>query len=402
MKHNKKSRILMLSSFLVCANVYSCNLEAYLKKSEEYKLFNLEQAENSLQNKHMEFSFLPNISIGIGQHINNNTGLVDVGKSSFYISASQLIFSGESLGKGREKEKINNEIKRLSFEKEKNEKLLKLYADIIQYKYLKENTSLISSRLDKSKSEYNKTLLDFKSGTVPSLEVDVKLLNFLKIENSLNGLVEELNLLEKKIIDDYAIPSDAISKITEDDIISCKKIGYQELIDKNKYNKLQQADVELDINNSVLMPSVYFSIGLTPKKEGVIRDINLRKMDYNGGISVNIPLSNIFNAIDNQKKFAFNVSKARLESEKEQKSLFVLKREILNRYSSLKRTIPISKKEIELKKRKVEYKLWMVKQKKESILSYLDSQDELYESEFNLKKDERDLKYYQMYLDFIG
>ena len=392
----------MLSSFLVCANVYSCNLEAYLKKSEEYKLFNLEQAENSLQNKHMEFSFLPNISIGIGQHINNNTGLVDVGKSSFYISASQLIFSGESLGKGREKEKINNEIKRLSFEKEKNEKLLKLYADIIQYKYLKENTSLISSRLDKSKSEYNKTLLDFKSGTVPSLEVDVKLLNFLKIENSLNGLVEELNLLEKKIIDDYAIPSDAISKITEDDIISCKKIGYQELIDKNKYNKLQQADVELDINNSVLMPSVYFSIGLTPKKEGVIRDINLRKMDYNGGISVNIPLSNIFNAIDNQKKFAFNVSKARLESEKEQKSLFVLKREILNRYSSLKRTIPISKKEIELKKRKVEYKLWMVKQKKESILSYLDSQDELYESEFNLKKDERDLKYYQMYLDFIG
>lgn len=402
MKHNKKSRILMLSSFLVCANVYSCNLEAYLKKSEEYKLFNLEQAENSLQNKHMEFSFLPNISIGIGQHINNNTGLVDVGKSSFYISASQLIFSGESLGKSREKEKINNEIKRLSFEKEKNEKLLKLYADIIQYKYLKENTSLISSRLDKSKSEYNKTLLDFKSGTVPSLEVDVKLLNFLKIENSLNGLVEELNLLEKKIIDDYAIPSDAISKITEDDIISCKKIGYQELIDKNKYNKLQQADVELDINNSVLMPSVYFSIGLTPKKEGVIRDINLRKMDYNGGISVNIPLSNIFNAIDNQKKFAFNVSKARLESEKEQKSLFVLKREILNRYSSLKRTIPISKKEIELKKRKVEYKLWMVKQKKESILSYLDSQDELYESEFNLKKDERDLKYYQMYLDFIG
>lgn len=63
---------------------------------------------------------------------------------------------------------------------------------------MKENTSLISSRLDKSKSEYNKTLLDFKSGTVPSLEVDVKLLNFLKIENSLNGLVEELNLLEKK------------------------------------------------------------------------------------------------------------------------------------------------------------------------------------------------------------
>lgn len=62
---------------------------------------------------------MPNISIGIGQHINNNTGLVDVGKSSFYISASQLIFSGESLGKGREKEKINNEIKRLSFEKEK-------------------------------------------------------------------------------------------------------------------------------------------------------------------------------------------------------------------------------------------------------------------------------------------
>ncbi|HAI9815747.1 TPA: TolC family protein, partial [Escherichia coli] len=258
------------------------------------------------------------------------------------------------------------------------------------------------SRLDKIKSEYNKTLLDLKSGIVPSLEVDVKSLNILKIENLLDGLMEDLKLLEKKISKDYSIPPGNISKITYNDIISCKEIGYRELIDRSKYNKLQQADIELDINNAALLPSVYLSIGLTPKNEGTLRDISLRKMDYNGGVSINIPFSNFFTAIDNQKKFAVSVSKARLESEKDLKELIIAKRDIFNKLSAIKRYIPILKREVELKNRKMEYNLWLVKNKKESILSYLDSQDELYEAEINLKKHERDLKYYQMYLNFIN
>ncbi|HBA8915728.1 TPA: TolC family protein, partial [Escherichia coli] len=253
----------------------------------------------------------------------------------------------------------------------------------------------------KLKAEYQRSQLDLKSGNVASLEVDVKSLNVSKMENTLSALQDDLKLLEEKFITDYSIPPENISKITDSDIISCKLMGYRDLIEINKHNKLQQADVELDINNAALLPSVYLSVGLTPKNEGALRDLNFRAMNYNGGVSVSIPLTNIFNSFDNQKNFALSVTKVNLESEDEQKKLLIMKKDILNKYSNLKREIPILKKEVELKSKKMEYKQWMAKEKKESVLAYLDSQDELYESEIKLKKNERDLKFYQLYLDFI-
>lgn len=402
MRFHKKYMIIILANLLVCKDVFSCNLSTYLSKTESYELFKLDQKESRLKNKPIASYFSPSVSIGMGQYINNDTGFVDVGRSSFYISASQLIFSGESLGRGSEKEENENKIRTLLYEKDVNEQLLKLYADILQYEYLKENISLLSRKLSTLKLEYNKILLDFKSGIVPSLEVDVNSLNVQKMESSLNGLQADYELLEHKINKNYSIPPEKISKITEDEILSCKKNSYRELVNKNKHLKLQQADIELDINNASLLPSIYLSVGLTPKNEGVIRDLNLRKMNYNGGINITLPISNIFNSIDNQKKYAISVTKARLQSEKEQEELLIENRKILNNYLAIKRNIPILKKEVQLKNRRMEYKLWLVKEKKGDILSYLDSQDELYEAEINLKKNERDLKYHQMYLNFIN
>lgn len=402
MRFYKKYMVIVFANLLACNDVFSCDLGAYFSKTGSYELFKLEQKESLLKNKSIASYFSPNVSIGMGQYINNDTGLVDVGRSSFYISASQLIFSGESLGKHSEKEENENKRLIMLYEKNINEQLLELYADILQYKYLKENISLLSRKLSTLELEYNKTLLDLKSGIVPSLEVDVNSLNLQKMKSSLNGLQADYELLENKINKNYSIPTEMISKITEDDILSCKKNSYRELVDKNKNLKLQQAGIELDINNASLLPSVYISIGLTPKNEGVIRDLNFRKMNYNGGINVTFPISNVFSTIDNQKKYAFSVTKARLQSEKEQEDLLIENRKILNDYLSIKKNIPILKKEVQLKKRIMEYKLWLVKEKKGDILSYLDSQDELYEAEISLKKNERDIKYHQMYINFIN
>lgn len=402
MRFHKKYMVIVFANLLVCKDVFACDLSAYLSKAESYEIFKLEQKESRLKNKPIASYFSPNVSIGMGQYINNDTGLVDVGRSSFHISASQLIFSGESLGKSSEKEENENKRRILLYEKDVNEQLLKLYADVLQYKYLKENINLLSRKVSTLKLEYNKILLDFKSGVVPSLEVDVNLLNVQKMESLRNGLQSDYKLLEYKINKSYSIPPEMISKITEDEILSCKKNSYRELVNKNKHLKLQQADIELDINNASLLPSVYLSIGLTPKNEGFIRDLNLRKMNYNGGINITFPISNIFSAIDNQKKYAISVTKTRLQSEKEQEDLLMENRKILNDYLAIKRNIPILKKEVQLKNRKVEYKLWLVKEKKGDVLSYLDAQDELYEAEINLKKNERDLKYHQMYINFIN
>lgn len=53
-----------------------------------------------------------------------------------------------------------------------------MYEDIIQYQYLRENIELTSNQLNKTQIEYQKSQLDFKSGNVPSLEIDVKSLSF--------------------------------------------------------------------------------------------------------------------------------------------------------------------------------------------------------------------------------
>ena len=403
MKYFKKLSFIVFVNFCFCSDVLSsCRLDVYLKKSKIYKSFNIEQDETRMQNEPFAASYLPSISVGMGQYINNDKGLVDLGKTSFYISASQLIFSGESLGYNNRKNEIDNNRRNISFEKEKNDTLLKIYEDIIQHKYLSENIKLTLSQLNKVQAEYQKSLLDLKLGNIPSLEVDVKSLNVSKMKNTLNTLYDDLKLLEEKFIADYSIPTENISKITDNDIMSCKSMGYRELIETNKQNKLQQADVELDINKSALLPSVYLYVGLTPKNEGTLRDLNLRTMNYNGGISVSIPLTNIFNSFYNQKKFALSVTKANLESDDEKKNLLIMEKIILNKYSNIKRDIPILEKEVELKRKKIEYQQWMVKDKKESVLSYLDSQDELYDSTIKLNKYERDLKYYKLYLNFIN
>lgn len=403
MKYFKNLSLIVFVNFCFCSNALSsCSLDVYLMKSKTYRSFNIEQEETRIQNKHFSSSYLPSISVGMGQYINNDKGFVDLGKTSFYISASQLIFSGESLGYNNKKNEIDNNRRHISFEKEKNDMLLKIYEDIIQHKYLSENIKLTLNQLNKVQAEYQKSLLDLKSGNIPSLEVDVKSLNVSKMKNTLNTLYDDLKLLEEKFIADYSIPPENISKITDSDIISCKSMGYRELLETNKQNKLQQADVELDINKSALLPSVYLSVGLTPKNEGTLRDLNLRTMNYNGGISVSIPLTNIFNSFANQEKFALSVTKANLESDDEKKKLLIMKKNILNKYSNIKNDIPILEKEVELKRKKIEYLQWMVKDKKENVLSYLNSQDELYDSTIKLNKYKRDLKYYKLYLDFIN
>ncbi|EET2715125.1 TolC family protein, partial [Escherichia coli] len=125
MKYFKNLSLIVFVNFCFCSNALSsCSLDVYLMKSKTYRSFNIEQEETSIQNKHFSSSYLPSISVGMGQYINNDKGFVDLGKTSFYISASQLIFSGESLGYNNKKNEIDNNRRHISFEKEKNDMLL--------------------------------------------------------------------------------------------------------------------------------------------------------------------------------------------------------------------------------------------------------------------------------------
>ncbi len=47
---HKKYIVIILANLLVCKDVFSCDLSAYLSKTESYELFKLEQKESRLKN----------------------------------------------------------------------------------------------------------------------------------------------------------------------------------------------------------------------------------------------------------------------------------------------------------------------------------------------------------------
>ncbi|EPM2068214.1 TolC family protein, partial [Escherichia coli] len=68
----------------------------------------------------------------------------------------------------------------------------------------------------------------------------------------------------------------------------------------------------------------------------------------------------------------------------------------------IKNKIPILKNNLYIKNKELNYISERVKNKKESVLTYYSLQDDIYEIELNIKRNENELMYYELYLDFLG
>ena len=70
--------------------------------------------------------------------------------------------------------------------------------------------------------------------------------------------------------------------------------------------------------------------------------------------------------------------------------------------SGIIREITFLKDDIAVKKRKLDYIQLMYNQKKESIITFYEQLEQFQFSELNLKRKERELEYYKVYLDYVS
>ncbi|HBA7372439.1 TPA: TolC family protein, partial [Escherichia coli] len=141
----------------------------------------------------------------------------------------------------------------------------------------------------------------------PHLDTEIKRNNLDKMKNTLNEVELERQYTLMKINSDYAVPEKLLHEISLTDIKSCKRSSIMELVRDIYRKKNESVEIDNKISESSLLPSLYVSVGLTPKNGGTLSDISLREMDYNASISIDIPLSDFFSSFNSKKTNAMNL-----------------------------------------------------------------------------------------------
>ena len=377
-------------------------MDDYFNKTNIFSSYILEQEHNKIEESNNVASLLPSMSIGLGQYINNNKRLSTFGDSDIYFSLSQDIFSAYKYKNNKDKLAIQNNLQNLELQRKRYEYLLGFYYSRINYTYQLEQIQLTKKQIQKLETDYNISKELFKMGKAPYLDTEIKGNNLDKMRNTLNEVELERQYSLMKIKSDYSVPEELLHKVTIEDIKACKRSSIIELV-KNIYKKKNESvDIDNKISESSLLPSLYFSVGLTPKNGGTLSDISLREMDYNASISVNVPLSDFFSSFNSKKTNAINSMKNNIDNLNDFRELELLRFDINNKLHIIKNKIPILKNNLYIKNKELNYISERVKNKKESVLTYYSLQDDIYEIELNIKRNENELMYYELYLDFLG
>lgn len=353
MRFLSKSVVLFFCVYMVTpyAKSQECIMDDYFNKTNIFSSYILEQEHNKIEESNNVASLLPSMSIGLGQYINNNKRLSTFGDSDIYFSLSQDIFSAYKYKNNKDKLAIQNNLQNLELQRKRYEYLLGFYYSSINYTYQLEQIQLTKKQIQKLETDYNISKELFKMGKAPYLDTEIKGNNLDKMRNTLNEVELERQYSLMKIKSDYSVPEELLHKVTIEDIKACKRSSIIELV-KNIYKKKNESvDIDNKISESSLLPSLYFSVGLTPKNGGTLSDISLREMDYNASISVNVPLSDFFSSFNSKKTNAINSMKNNIDNLNDFRELELLRFDINNKLHIIKNKIPILKNNLYIKKR---------------------------------------------------
>lgn len=80
----------------------------------------------------------------------------------------------------------------------------------------------------------------------------------------------------------------------------------------------------------------------------------------------------------------------------------LLRFDISNKLHIMKKKDSMLKKDLYIKRKELSYISERVKNKKESVLTYYSLQDDIYDTELEIKRSENELMYYELYLYFLG
>lgn len=384
------------------ARAQECIMDNYFNKTKIFSSYSLDQEQNKVEESNNITSLLPSMSIGMGQYINNKKRLSTFGDSNVYFSLSQDVFAAYKYKNNKDKLAIQKSLQYLELQRKKYEYLLNFYYDNINYLYKLEQIELTKNQIEKLETDYNMSKVLFNMGKIPYLDTEIKRNNLDKMKNTLNEVELERQYTLMKINSDYAIPEKLLHEISLTDIKSCKRSSIMELVRDIYRKKNESVEIDNKISESSLLPSLYVSVGLTPKNGGTLSDISLREMDYNASISIDIPLSDFFSSFNSKKTNAMNLVRNGIDNLSDFREIELLRFDISNKLHIMKKKNSMLKKDLYIKRKELNYISERVNNKKESVLAYYSLQDDIYDTELEIKRSENELMYYELYLYFLG
>ncbi|EDY0394418.1 hypothetical protein S631_004668, partial [Salmonella enterica subsp. enterica serovar Pomona] len=90
----RQQNILILISYMAVTPLsFSCTLDKYFDKSDIGITYKIELQESDIDKSSTINSLLPEVSLGVGQYINNNKRLSSIGDSRLFIGLSHDLMS---------------------------------------------------------------------------------------------------------------------------------------------------------------------------------------------------------------------------------------------------------------------------------------------------------------------
>lgn len=390
---------LFLAFFLFSTKLQAkdCVVDIFFQKNIQFNSHSLDIEESELNRSNNLKTMLPDVSIGLGQYINNNKRLSPFTESNFHLSLSHNLLSGYTAKKQNDKLEVSSHLKYIDLHSNRYDYIINLFSEIVSYRIKESQIKLMNKRYKKLHKEYEVAKYQFSLGTVSLFDVEIRYSTLQKIKADIESLEEEKFFLIEKISKEYNIPEDIIPNITYNQLKECKTIDFQTLLTESNKSKIKSIDIDDDIRNISRLPSLYVSFGLTPKKGGALSNISLKEMNYSASLGISFPLMGLFNSSENQRIKAISLSRTRNELLKDSIKLELLQKEIFQKLSTLKKNLAIVKNELSLKRKEVEY----IKNKQDNVIDYLSVVEKLYETENEFKKIEYEIEYYSLYHYFL-
>lgn len=401
-------RLIFILLFVIqCSSVFAtednyCSLDPYLMSTPDYKDNQLKNEEYDLESERNDLSLLPSIYTGVYQSSSNERSYKSILNSSLYVGISQQLYAGGIYSKTKKRIEIDKHYNEALLKETKNKLLIELFSDAIDYKYILDQIKVYQNQLSRQLNEIRRMEEGVFTGNIARIDVDIATLRGDYIENTIDSLKKDKENLATQIYIKYGLPQDEINKIDYNIITSCKTGDFSDNLSQSYRLQLKQALANKDIRDASTLPSVDFSVSLSPPHSGILTDISTRKVDFVSSISVYIPFSQFFLKNNSQKSFAIETNRLKLTYDNKVQENIREKKLTIKNIDLLTESIKYTKKSLALEKNKLGFIQSRIKEGHDSIITYYQQVDTFENLEVSLKKEEREIEFKKAYLYFLN
>lgn len=398
--------LFFLIATLIAYNAYAgtkqpCLLEDYFKQTESYKSSMLDNEVKVLELERERLSFLPDVSVSVGQQSTNESSFKGFNKSSISLGLYQSVYNGNRYSIFKDKIANDIEYNNLMIHDKRNRYLVDLYRSLIEYNYKSDLHQLYSSQFDKQKKQLDVYKAKLSSGDIAKFEYDIVKLREEELENQVNIINNEVRQTELYIRTNFNIPVEVIKNITGKEILSCKTAGTEYILDKSRSLLQQNENRSYELKMTSMKPNISLSLYMRPPSNGTLNDITTKKSEFFAAVNLTVPLSEYFSVKNNKKDHAISIRRINDTYDEKHKLYIREKENLISKIQDLGSSIELTRKKIKLKSKEVDYVMSRFSEKKETILSYYRQLDEFEHEKIKLRQDEREYEYYKTYIAIL-